>query len=417
MSLPSYSFVQYDNPLTLANLCSVFIVRNIEHFVSEAVISDKTFYFWKDGISFSDGTLEQLFQATINNRGQLDMRWITLFLGSRCRALKLMTTLVSAAASGNKSDGLLSEHKETLLSSVTSAEGSYSLSEELSHHCTSTPSNVNGANSQVFTTVSLSATFHNMTNPKLAPNVFQNVAVTSGDARQTIIDSTGRIKRFVIRHNVSIREPALLAGLLKSSEPFEITLEDCSNLDLNVLELIAAHCLHLITLKLYRCGSLLTQCLRRFIADSHLSPRAIEQFAFGLDLSHLRVLVLHDLPADATSPDACLLLEHLADRLSTHLLQLDVSGADFSCSASFDWLSRLRQMRMLQLANCKLPSDRTFLIAAICALHDLIRLDFFHLGEQQSDNNADYHGPILVSSINGRRNDLLNFRNYHDIMI
>ena len=92
------NFLAYDNPLSLVTLSSLCVVRNIKHFINEEEISDRTFYLWKEGLSFSDATLEQLFQATINSRGKLDARWITLFLGSRRRAQQFFTSLVSPPA-------------------------------------------------------------------------------------------------------------------------------------------------------------------------------------------------------------------------------------------------------------------------------------------------------------------------------
>ena len=387
MFLAKYSFVTYDNPLTLANICSVFIVRNIEHFVTEAVISDKTFYLWKEGLSFSDATLEQLFQTAINNRGELDARWITLFLGSRCRARQLITALFPV--SENEPDGVYSQHDESVLSSVTSAEGYLPVPVERNKQCTSSPSN-----SPVFVRAMSAAIRYIMTNLQRA---FRKTAVTSGTARQTTIDSTGVLRRVLIQHNVSIPEPALLSSLLVCSKPLEITLEDCSNLDsrLRVLELIAAHCPHLITLKLYRCGTLLTQCFERFAAAS-LSLRSMKQFASRLDLSHLRFLALSDLPAAAFASNSCLLLEQLSDRLSTHLLQLDLSDADLSTCASFEWLSCLRHLRALILTDCQMPTDRAPLIDAICSLSDLIRLDIAHFGGHYLNNNPEYDGPIRV---------------------
>ena len=91
-------FVAYDNPPTLANLSSLCIVDNIKHYVIEEIISDTVFYLWKDDVSIPNSTLEQLFQATLNNRGELDARWITLFLGSRRQARQLITMLSSPPA-------------------------------------------------------------------------------------------------------------------------------------------------------------------------------------------------------------------------------------------------------------------------------------------------------------------------------
>ena len=212
-----------------------------------------------------------------------------------------------------------------------------------------------------------------------------NQVDTNADAgaRLETIESTGVLKRLLIPRNLLKLEMKLLVGLLKYSEPLEIIFEDCSKLmfdsKIEILELIAAHCPFLITLKLYRCNKLFatTKCFKHF--DSCFSPRAMEQFASGLDLSHLRVLALHDLPAAATSPHACLLLDQLADRLSTHLLELDLSGADLYFAASFGWLSRLRHLRVLILVNCHLPTEPSLLISAICDLRDLMRLDIAHL--------------------------------------
>ena len=365
MSLATSSFVTYDNPSTLADLCSVSIVRNIENFVNEAIISDKTFYLWKEGISFNDGTIEQLFQTVIHYRGELDARWLTLFFGSKLRARQLITALVS-------------EPDELLLSSVDLAESPFPAKRKRTQLCISTSSN------------------------------FNNVAVANGNTRETTIDSNGVLRQVVIPRNVAMPEPALLAGLLEASEPLEITLEDCSNFGskLRVLELIAAHCPRLIILKLYRCGSLLTECFKRFPSDSPLSPRAMEQFASGLDLSHLRVLALCDLPAAATTPHACLLLEQLSDRLAPHLVQLDLSGADFSVCASFGWLSRLQRLRVLLLADCRMPSDRAPLLAAICSLSLLTRLDLQHLYRDYDIDLNDTqrsHSPFKVCPICDRQ--------------
>ena len=383
----SYSSFTYDNPLTLVDLCSVSIVLNIEHFVDEEIISDRTFYLWKAGLSFSDSRLEQLFQTAINNRGELDARWITLFLGSRCRARQLITALFPV--SENEPDGVYSHHDESLLSSVTSAEDYLPVPVERNQQCTSSPSN-----SSVFMRAMSAAIRFIVTNFQRA---FRKTEVTSGTARQSTIDSIGVLRRLLIQYNVSIPEPALLSSLLMCSKPLEITLEDCSNLDsrLGVLELIAAHCPHLITLKLYRCGTLLTQCFDRFAAAS-LSLHLMKQFASRLDLSHLRVLALRDLPAAAFASNSCLLLEQLADRLSTHLLQLDLSDADLSACVSFDWLSRLHHLRALILTDCQMCTDRTPLIGAICSLPDLIRLDIAHLGGHYLNNNPEYDGPIRV---------------------
>lgn len=391
MSLANYSsFVAYDNPFDLVHLCFVCILRNIEHFVNEENSSGRSFYIWKDGISFSDATLEQLFQIAINYRGELDECWITLFLGSRWRARQLIDSLGSFPSSGNKPDLVYSKHDNGVLSSVTFAESPLPIKVELNQVCTITPSNFNGPNSPVFLRVMPSSKTY------LQPAV-KNLEFTSRASKQSVIDSTGVLKRVVIRYDVSIPEPALIAGLLEFSEPVEITLEDCSTLDskLKIFELIAAKFSSLITLKLYRSGTLFTQYFSAF----SLNPRTIGLLMSGFDLSHLRVLALHDLPAAATSPQAKPLLEHLADRLSAHLLQLDISGANLSSCHSFEWLSRLRNLHVLILADCQLPSDRSPLIAAICTLSQLIRLDLAHLGGLQSDPAEKSWIPFQVSSI------------------
>ena len=339
MSQVTQIIVPYYNPLTLSDLSSLCIVRNIENFVDEENIAGRIFYLWKDGLSFSDTTLEQFFQAVINYRGELDARWITLFLGSRHRAWKFVTAL------RDNSEGICSKQEK--------------------------------------------AEFSNFTN---------------AIERHNIIYSTGVLKRILICHNVSMPEPEVLKGLLEFSEPLGITLEDCSNFDskLGVLGLISAHSPCLITLKLYCCGTLLTQCIQHFASASPLlSPRSIEQLVSKLDLSHLRLLTLRELPAEATS-SYTYVLEQLADRLSTHLLQLDLSDADFSACVSFEWLSHLRRLRALILADCQLPTDRTPLIASICALPDLIRLDIAQLGGLQADpaqeNWIPFHVCVLFLS-------------------
>ena len=449
MSLATYSFVTYDNPLTLIDCCLFFIVRNIEHFATQGNISDKTFYLWKDGVSLSNGTLEQFFQVTIKYRGEIDARWITLFLGSRFRARQFLASLSSPDRSsaidhpngvtGYSPEACLSNLKDEIetkkleptdeflehsvkklqeergriltqvmpldeseMSSVTLAGDSVkavSNEDKTAINSTSIHSNINpNSEQQVSATVSLYGTRERINYFQRTPSFFKNRTETNAGVRYTTIDFTGILKRLVIPRNCLMPAPELLACLLKYSEPFEIMLEDCSNLDskLEALELIAAHFSRVITLKLYRCGSLLTQCFECFSAASPLSSRAMEQLAAGLDLPHLRVLALRDMPATAFSSNECLLLEQLTDRLSTHLLQLDLSGADFSCSASFDWLSRLRHLRVLLLANCQMPSDRAPLIAAICSLPDLIQLDIAHFGGQYLDKNPEYDGPIRV---------------------
>ena len=90
-------FVAYDNPPTLANLSSQCIVDNIKYFVIEEIISDRVFYLWK--VPIPNSTLEQLFQTTLNNRREVDARWITLFLGSRHRARQLITIIESLPVS------------------------------------------------------------------------------------------------------------------------------------------------------------------------------------------------------------------------------------------------------------------------------------------------------------------------------
>ena len=124
----------------------------------------------------------------------------------------------------------------------------------------------------------------------------------------------------------------------------------------------------------------------------------MEQLVSKLDLSHLRLLTLRELPKEAISSYTCL-LEQLADRLSPHLLQLDLSDADFSACASFEWLSRLRRLRALILADCQLPKDRTPLIASICALSNLIRFDIAHFGGLQSDPAQETWIPFQVCLI------------------
>lgn len=93
-------FVAYDNSLSLADLSSLCIVRNMEHFVDEEIISEKAFYVWKHGLSLADLTLEKLFQATIRHRGELNATWLTLFLGSRGRARQFVDALLNHSASG-----------------------------------------------------------------------------------------------------------------------------------------------------------------------------------------------------------------------------------------------------------------------------------------------------------------------------
>ena len=267
-------------------------------------------------------------------------------------------------------------------SSLTTAENSVSLIDESVQHSTSSFTNVSGPHSQ----------------QQIASTIYQ--FATHQRMNHQAIDSTGVLKRLAIPRTVSMPATELLAGLIKFSEPVEITLEDCSGIKskLEVLKLIAAHYPRLITLKLCRCGTLLTTCFEQI---SFLSPRAMNQLASGLDLSHLRILTLHDLPA-ATSPHASLLLERLADRLSTHLLQLDLSNADFSCFASFGWLSRLRHLRVLILVNCKLPSDRSPLIFAICELVDLIRLDLADLSLVRPilDLHSHFRAILLIDLAN-----------------
>ena len=213
--------------------------------------------------------------------------------------------------------------------------------------------------------------------------------------------STGVLERLVIRNNVLMRDPKLLAGILEASKPLKITFENCSRINLrwDGLRQIASHCPHLISLNLYRCGALLSECFESFAdASSFWSPRAMEQFASGLDLSHMRVLTLHDLPSAATTPQACYLLEQLADHLSAQLLHLDLTGANFRWCSSFSWLSRLRHLRVLILTNCFLPINRSLLVDAICELHDLVRLDLHQLcdslGENQNFNLPDYEFPV-----------------------
>ena len=101
-------FVAYDNPPTLSNLSSLCIVENIKHFVIEEIISDTVFFLWKDDVAIDNSTLEQLFQASLNQRGELDARWISLFLGSRRRARQLITILVSLPAPHDIKGGIQS---------------------------------------------------------------------------------------------------------------------------------------------------------------------------------------------------------------------------------------------------------------------------------------------------------------------
>ena len=291
---------------------------------------------------------------------------------------------------------------ESERSSVTSADDSLSVVDESAHRSVSNMSNSSGPSDPqpVAAPVSPSSTRHSLNDLQRPQSASKsrptdaNAGAGSGARRKTI-DSTGVLRRLVIRENASLQDPELLAGLLEYSEPLEITFEDCSCFDakLEVLELIAAHCPRLVTLKLYRCGNLLTQCFES--PSPFVSTRAMEALATGLDFSHLRVLALHALPAVATSTHACL-LEHLADRLAAHLLQLDLSDANLSSCASFEWLSRMRHLRVLLLANCQLPKERAPLVAAICELRDLVRLDLEHLGGQHADFEADNDVSIRV---------------------
>lgn len=522
------SFVAYDNPPTLVDLSSLCIVKNIKHFVNEEAIQGREFYIWKEGVVFSDFTLEQIFQATLNHNGELPARFLTLFLGSRRRAHQFISTSINPVpldiTDGADSDSFIRRNSElespcyrrvehlphgasvtrsysaseianysplsdrpvttpfffhprlTLFrhsahissldnsparandfnlnplnqpndgagdalqqavnypsdenkinmeesdndfqdpaqdmplddserSSVTSAEDSVSVIDEPAHCSSSNLSTESGPNAkqQVETAiVSPSDSRDSMSDLHRPSSASKNrAAFTSAGARRKTIDSTGVLRRLVVRHNVSIPEPELLASLLESSQPLEITIEDCSNFDskLELLELIAAHCPQLITLKLYRCGTLLTQCFDHLSnASPCISSHEMELLASNLDFSHLRVLALHALPAAATSSHASL-LEHLADRLSAHLLHLDLSDANLSASTSFAWLSRMRHLRVLLLANCQLPKDRAPLISAICALPDLIRLDLEHLGGQHSDFEQENDLSIRVRCV------------------
>lgn len=105
------------------------------------------------------------------------------------------------------------------------------------------------------------------------------------------LDRTAVLKRLVLRHDFSMPEAELLAALLACAEPLVIKFDDCSKFN-------------------------------RFAASPLLAP-AMAQFASKLHLSHLRELTLHKLPAAATSSHWCDLLFDLADRLSTHLLELE----------------------------------------------------------------------------------------------
>ena len=95
-------FIAYDNPLSLSDLSTLYIARNIKHFVDEEIISERAFYLWKSGISFSDRTLEKLFQATLRHSGELNATWITLFSGSRDRAQQFIDALLNQSASGGR---------------------------------------------------------------------------------------------------------------------------------------------------------------------------------------------------------------------------------------------------------------------------------------------------------------------------
>lgn len=82
----SQNFVSYDNPQSLSDLSARCIVQNIEHFVNKKNILGKEYFLWKENIVLSDTSIEQIFQANIAQRGEIDNLWITLFLGSRSRA-------------------------------------------------------------------------------------------------------------------------------------------------------------------------------------------------------------------------------------------------------------------------------------------------------------------------------------------
>lgn len=98
MSQTIHKSISFDNPTSLSYISALSIVRNIEHFAIEKTISDRTFYLWKAGLILSDWDLEQIWEATLEHLGKLEHKWITLFLGSRHRALQFITLLVSPPA-------------------------------------------------------------------------------------------------------------------------------------------------------------------------------------------------------------------------------------------------------------------------------------------------------------------------------
>lgn len=103
MSRATRSFVAYDNPSTLTELASNYIIRNIKKFTNGEIIYNNEFVLWKDGITLSDAILEQLFQAILNNwkLGSIPTSYSTLFIGSRQRTHQFITSLVSPPALGD----------------------------------------------------------------------------------------------------------------------------------------------------------------------------------------------------------------------------------------------------------------------------------------------------------------------------
>ena len=106
------------------------------------------------------------------------------------------------------------------------------------------------------------SSYFNVSDRQHASSAFMTRADMDEESTHKRVYSTGVLERLVIRNNVSMRNPNLLAGLLEASKPLEITFEDCSKIKLGLdrLQQIAAHCPRLIILNLYCCGALLVLC-------------------------------------------------------------------------------------------------------------------------------------------------------------